>query len=70
MTISIPTQSPAACSHLRLKVEVTSHGTDSGVWCHLKRQFIVCGRSGTCVLCDDFDEAVAPPDVPWPGETA
>ena len=65
-----PTQSPAACVHLRLKVEVDEHRTESGIWCHLHRTYVVCGRQGSCVMCDDFDEALAPPDVPWPGETA
>ena len=65
--LNTPLQSPAACTHLRLKVEVDSHLTESGPWCHLLRQYIVCGRQGTCVLCREYDETALAAS-PWDGE--
>ena len=70
MTISLPCQSPAPCSHLRIKASVTKHGTDSGIFCALYDEYVTSGRLGTCVLCESFDEAVEPWGAPWPGETA
>lgn len=65
--MTTPTQSPAPCVSLRIRAYVDQHDAGGGFYCVIRHRYIVPGRLGTCVLCDDYDETRWPPEKAFEG---